>query len=335
MTDAPNSLKMAVKGALKSWPIWSVARRFRRPGAIVLLYHRVGRPGDPLPHLDASNFETQMQWLRESCDIIHPKDLPSRAADDRQAAGPSVVVTFDDGYKDYFDNAYPILKSLGISAVNFPSTAFLDDPSRMAWWDRLYLAVRTTRLPEATAPGDTESIALTPTGRNKFLKRCKAHIKERPAMEHDELTTRICRMLDVDDAAMAVPRQTMTWDEVRAAADVTIYGGHTHTHVIVSQVDPETLDREIRVCRDRMQSEIGVAPELFAYPNGRRSDFNDSAKQSLARYGFNIAFSSIEGIADSATDWMEVPRIPGGTSVADLAWRMSRLWQKTSEGEAD
>jgi peptidoglycan/xylan/chitin deacetylase (PgdA/CDA1 family) len=322
---------MAVKGAFKSWPIWSVARRFRRRGAIVLLYHRIGRPGDRLPHLDVSNFETQMQWLRESCEIIHPRDLPSRAGGDHESAGPSVVVTFDDGYRDYFDNAYPILKSLDITAVNFPSTAFLDDPSRMGWWDRLYLSVKATRLPEATAPGDAGPTSLTPEGRDKFLKRCKAYIKERPAIEHDELTTRISRTLEVDETMLAVPRQTMTWDEIRAAADFTVYGGHTHTHVIVSQVDEPTLDREIKVCRDRLHSETGVAPELFAYPNGRRSDFNDSAKQSLTRYGFNIAFSAIEGIADASTDWMEVPRIPGGTSVADLAWRMSRLWQKTSE----
>lgn len=332
MTDAPESLKMAVKGAFKSWPIWAAARRFRRPGAIVLLYHRIGRAGDPLPNLDVSNFAAQMKWLSESCEVIHPSDLPVRAAGGRDVSGPSVVVTFDDGYKDYFDNAYPILKSLGIKAVNFPSTAFLDDPSRMAWWDRLYLAVQSTRLPEAAAPWDAERTALTPTGKREFLKRCKAYIKDRPAIEHDELTTHIARALDVEERALAVPRQTMTWDEIRAAADSTVYGGHTHTHVIVSQVDEPALDREIRVCRDRLESETGVAPEWFAYPNGRRSDFNEGAKRLLARYGFNIAFSSIEGIADASTDWMEVPRIPGGTSVADLAWRMSRLWQKPSSG---
>jgi peptidoglycan/xylan/chitin deacetylase (PgdA/CDA1 family) len=331
MTDSQNSLKMAVKEALKSWPVWTVARRFRRPGAIVLLYHRVGRAGDPLPHLDVANFAEQMQWLRESCEVIHPSELANRAADAKDASGPSIVVTFDDGYKDYFENAYPVLKSLGISAVNFPSTAFLDDPSRMAWWDRLYLAVQATRLREAAAPGDDERMVLTPAGKGKFLKGCKAYIKERPAIEHDELTSTICRTLGVADAEISVPRQTMTWDEVRTASDFTVYGGHTHTHVIMSQIDEGTLDREIRVCRDRLQSETGVAPNLFAYPNGRRRDFNDAAKKSLARHGFRIAFSSIEGIADATTDWMEVPRIPGGTSVADLAWRMSSLWQKTSE----
>ena len=334
MSDASSSLKMAVKGAFKSWPVWAVARRFRRPGAIVLLYHRIGRAGDRLPNLDVANFAEQMRWLRESCDVIHPADLANRAADDRVSPGPSVVVTFDDGYKDYFENAYPVLKSLGITAVNFPSTAFLDDPSRMAWWDRLYLAAQVTRLQDAAPPGDAERMALTTAGRRDFVRRCKEYIKQRPAIEHDELTSSICRTLGVDETEIAVPRQTMTWDEVRAASDVTVYGGHTHTHVIVSQVDEATLDREIGVCRDRLQSETGIAPNLFAYPNGRSTDFNDAAKLALARHGFNIAFSAIEGLADTSTDWMAVPRIPGGTSVADLAWRMSRVWQKTSAGSA-
>jgi peptidoglycan/xylan/chitin deacetylase (PgdA/CDA1 family) len=119
----------------------------------------------------------------------------------------------------------------------------------------------------------------------------------------------------------------MTWDEVRAAADFTCYGGHTHSHVIVSQLDSASLEQEIRTCRARILAETGTAPTTFAYPNGRAVDFNDAAKQLLRQHGFDTAFAAIEGLNDANTDWMEIRRIPGGESVADLAWRVSRLWQ--------
>jgi hypothetical protein len=72
--------------------------------------------------------------------------------------------------------------------------------------------------------------------------------------------------------------------------------------------------------------ETGDAPRLFAYPNGRATDFNDAAKAALGRHGFDIAFSAIDGLNDASTDWTEVRRISPGDSVPELAWRLSRLW---------
>ena len=43
----------------------------------------------------------------------------------------------------------------------------------------------------------------------------------------------------------------LTWDEVRATLDLTRYGGHSHTHPILSRLDRADAEREIRTCRDR------------------------------------------------------------------------------------
>jgi peptidoglycan/xylan/chitin deacetylase (PgdA/CDA1 family) len=116
----------------------------------------------------------------------------------------------------------------------------------------------------------------------------------------------------------------LTWDEVRATADVTTYGGHTHTHPIMSRLTPEECDREIRECRDRLVAETGRAPRYFAYPNGGRDDFDAATAEALRRHGFSVAFSTIEGVAGADTDWMAVRRIPGvNAPAADLAWYLA------------
>ena len=117
----------------------------------------------------------------------------------------------------------------------------------------------------------------------------------------------------------------MNWDEVRQAADFTAYGGHTHSHVIVSRIDGQPLDDEIRTCRERIETETGGRVETFAYPNGRAIDFTDEAKRVLRRNGFRTAFTTIDGINGADTDWLAAPRIAGGSSVGDLAWRLARL----------
>jgi peptidoglycan/xylan/chitin deacetylase (PgdA/CDA1 family) len=119
-------------------------------------------------------------------------------------------------------------------------------------------------------------------------------------------------------------RQMLNWSEVRATLGLTRYGGHTHTHPIMSQLEASELEREVSVCRDRILEEVGVAPRYFAYPNGRAVDFTDESKMVLRRYGFDLAFTTIEGVNSQDTDPMALRRIPtGAATLGDFAWLVS------------
>ena len=323
----PSAVKRAVKTAVASRPGWRLARRRRRPGCVVLLYHRIGVDADPLPHLDVKAFAAQMAWLAKHCHVLSPEELEERAVRDSGSGPPDVLVTFDDGYHNYFELAYPVLRSLRIRALNFLCTRYVDDPMLVEWWDKVYLAVRASRRIVADVDWLDARYTLDAAGRARLLRAAKDFIKQRPNGERERLMASLLDALGVDDASLHAPRQTMTWDEVRAASDFTCFGGHTHSHAIVSQLDATQLDAEIGTCRDRLLAETGAAPEMFAYPNGGARDFTDEAKAALRRYGFRIAFSAIAGLNDRHTDWMEVRRIAGGESVEDLAWRMSLLWR--------
>ncbi len=322
------SLKHVVKSVAAEPLGWALSRRPRRPGCVVLIYHRVGVETDPFPNLNVASFQSQMEWLTRNCDVIAPEDLRARAADLTHGvpARPHVLVTFDDGYRDYYDHAYPVLARCGIRAMNFLCTSFVDDESLIGWWDRLYLAVGATTRTEASLPWVSQPFALDRRGRAALLAEAKEYIKQQPETCKNAVTQSVIDRLDVDEALLRVERQAMTWDEVRRAADFTCFGGHTHTHTIVSRVESAALENEIRTCRDRIAAETGAIPTTFAYPNGRAIDFTEEAKEILARHGFDTAFSAISGINSVDTDWMEVRRISGGTSVADLAWRLSRIF---------
>jgi peptidoglycan/xylan/chitin deacetylase (PgdA/CDA1 family) len=119
----------------------------------------------------------------------------------------------------------------------------------------------------------------------------------------------------------------MTWDEVRTVSDLTWIGGHSHTHPILSRLTRDDLEREIGTCRDRIAAETGRTPTMFAYPNGTPADYNGETQAVLKRHGFNLAFSTTEGMVGPNTDWMAIPRIfpMADSSLANFAWRIAGM----------
>ena len=318
--ESPVSYSRQVsKQAIASWG-WRLSTPMRRRGCLVLMYHRVGQEDDPFPHLGVDQFRRQLEWLAANCCVIEPAALLESARRPSRTR-PPVVLTFDDGYRSYYDVVYPVLKKFGMPAVVFPITDYIDHP-RLLWWDRLHLAVHHARLDSVSLPWNgARRLPLGGPATDRFIALSKRHLKS----VSDDVKERLVDELVValgDPAPLDVGRQTMSWDEVRATMDLTTYGGHTHTHPLMSRIDSCHLEREIRMCSERIRTETGVSPTLFCYPDG---DFTVEAKTLLPRYGFNMGFSTIHGINDETTDRFEVRRLGVGNIIPTI-WMMTRSW---------
>jgi peptidoglycan/xylan/chitin deacetylase (PgdA/CDA1 family) len=232
-----------------------------------------------------------------------------------------VLVTFDDGYRDYYDNAYPVLKELDIPAVVFVATSFMDNGG-LLWTESLSWAIEEASERYAKLPwSDKRAFDLSSKNERKCLENAaKWHLKQVPDAQRQRDLGLLFDELGVSPGQANLDRQMMNWDEVRATLGLTLIGGHSHTHPIMSRLDERQMDLEIRVCRDRIASETGKAPKYFAYPNGRQQDFNDVTKHLLRLYGFELAFSTIEGINGRDIDEMAIKRQPtGAINAGDFA----------------
>src|SRR5262249_47238147 len=110
----------------------------RSPGLLVLNYHRVGDPaGNPFDDAtfsaSASAFRAQVSYLKRWFVMPPPHQILDSLARG-SFADPTALITFDDGYRDNHDVAFPILRDLGVPACFFVVTGFLDAP-RLPWWD--------------------------------------------------------------------------------------------------------------------------------------------------------------------------------------------------------
>jgi len=312
-------VKDRVKRAVaSSWGWKAVGMALRTPGVSVLTYHRISGTDHGLSALPVEVFAGQMRWLRDRCDPVRPEQLVELAERPNRAR-PAVMITFDDGYRDYHDLAYPILKELDVPATVFLTTSFMDEGG-MIWTDQVQWAALSTsrdriRLPWAPA---SEVFLDSPGARETLDARARAYLKSVSDEERRELLPRL--LAELGEAPVR-ERQMLTWDEVRRMMDLTCFGGHTHTHPILSRLSHADAEREIRTCRDRIAAETGRAPTAFAYPNGRPSDYTRETKEIVRSAGFSLAFSMTEGIAGAESDWLAIRRLPGDArSVHELAW---------------
>jgi peptidoglycan/xylan/chitin deacetylase (PgdA/CDA1 family) len=318
-------LKSIAKVALTVDPIWRASCATWRPlGVSVLMYHRIPPDTEVFPGTAVDQFRQQMRWLRDCCDPIHPDQLQEAAAHPTRWKRPPVLVTFDDGYRDYHDLAYPILAELKITSIVFLATGAIDR-QEMIWTDDVNWVVHKTSRPEVRLPWDATQIH-HPTHRDARTAlglACKSFLKGIPNQQRLDWLERLYAELGVHPAHSGLERQMLSWDEVRAASEYTCWGGHTHNHPILSQLDAGPMEDEIRICRERILIETGRAPRYFAYPNGRAQDFNPTTQSLLAKHGFELGFSTIEGLHNGRGDRYAIRRQhTGAANLGEFAMRV-------------
>ena len=83
----------------------------------------------------------------------------------------------------------------------------------------------------------------------------------------------------------------LSWNQVREMdhSDFVDIGAHTDTHRILSQIGEQDIEQEIVLSKQKLENKLGRPVDLFAYPNGRKTDISEIAKATVKRVGFDSA----------------------------------------------
>lgn len=287
-------------------------------GVIVLNYHRVVERRESLLDqglwsADIESFDEQIRWLKAHFDLISPREISYVL---RVKRGRHVLVTFDDGFRDNYTIAFPILHAHRVPATFFVTTGFIDRP-RLPWWDQIAWMVRASTRETIHLPRYlVEPISLGDPGdpdREQAVRVLLRTYKALPACETDGFLDGVAEATGCghpEDSSLA-SELWMTWDMLREmrAGGMTI-GGHTVSHQILSRMSPQEQWEEIAGCGKRLEEELGVPMRTFSYPVGHRDSFNADTRKCLERAGVSSAFSYYGGFRElSAWDPYDVPRI--------------------------
>lgn len=279
-------------------------------GILVLNYHRIG-DGASSPYdrelwsATDEGFDAQVAFLARNSDVISPSEIETALAEKK---GRHVIVTFDDGYLDNYELAFPTLRRHGVPATFFIATGFIDNPS-LPWWDEIAWLMRNT--PHAKiklSPWFTRSVRSARID-GSGIRAVLAKYKSLPAAEATKLLATLRNASGVAHPA-EVPGHWMNWDMVRemAAAGMTI-GGHTVDHPVLSRLPRDLQRKEITGCAERLLAEVGTPMEYFAYPVGNRWAFNEDTRICLQEAGVKRAFSYYGGYATASSSRYDMPRV--------------------------
>ncbi len=299
-----------------------------RDSLLVLNYHRIGNadedPFDPgVFSASGDQLNDQIAYLKRHVSLVTLEEAMAFAHGTLQEKAPRcrVLITFDDGYLDNYQIAFPILRSHGAQGVFFLVTSLVGSGC-VPWWDRIAFVIKTARRRCFSLHYPAElAVDLDASGVAQSL-RDVLNLYKRPGNADPE------RFLgELDDAAKgdSIPgtlRRFLNWDEAREMiAGGMAIGSHTHSHPVLAQLGPEQQRNELAQSRALLMEHLGIPADALAYPVGAASSFSDQTQQIARECGYRAAFSYHGG---TNLPGMARPYDIKRVGVGDQSWRRFR-----------
>jgi peptidoglycan/xylan/chitin deacetylase (PgdA/CDA1 family) len=267
---------------------------FGRHRLTVLAYHRVvDRHSDSfvgfVGNVSATpdSFAEQMVWVNRRFNVVSISDIVA-SLDAGTLPERPLLVTFDDGYRDNHDHAYPVLRDHSIPAVVFLATDHIDS-SAPFWWDRAAwlfdrAEVRPSQLPllGAVEWGDIPALVI------RWIEAAKRvpEVDKRVALED------LHQVLGVGEITYQFAETALTWDMVRTMHRGNVdFGAHSCSHPVLTRLTAGEQRDEVLGSVAAVEAEIGERPLGFAYPNGMEGDFDEHTVAAVIESGVPLAFT--------------------------------------------
>ena len=280
--------------------------------AVMVVYHsineyhvdRIRVPNIVTP----TAFEAQIRYLASTGSIISLQEYLDHREDGRPLLRKSIVVTFDDGYKDNLTIAAPILQKYGVPATFFIATGYIDT-DKMKWEDQLSCLIRRSKA-EAVPLSLPSKDVLFDIGsdKNKFkvidaLVNILGHLNQTERLQVlDEMRRQI--KVKCDDQAGIM----MNWNDVRQLANTPGFtiGSHTVTHQHLTRMPLDDVIFEVTSSKEHLEDEIGCTVTSFSYPYG---DFNHEVITALQAAGYMSAGTIEYGQNSIHSDLFRLKRV--------------------------
>jgi len=277
-------------------------------GASILQYHRIREESSPFePALHPVHFYQQMAFVARHFEVVPLEEL----VDDLQHGRPlqgKIALTFDDGYRDFYRIAFPILRRLKLPATVFLTTGFIGAPPAcsladrddLPWYNRIARILWQTRKKHVTfsVEGHLWDLPLaTRSQRLRALQRLKYWLGKMPATRREAVIGYLAEEMGVEwdgrDLSNRGGPSMLSWAEVQEMASVGIrFGAHTHTHPVLSGIPKEEALKEIWLSKQQIEEKIGQEVKIFCYPFGKSKDYSPDLENHLREMGFVAACTS-------------------------------------------
>ncbi|MDF0752171.1 polysaccharide deacetylase family protein [Marinobacter sp. 71-i] len=235
-------------------------------------------------------FEQQVRHIQERYNPYSLVGLMKYHSEHGRMPSHAVVITVDDGYRDFYEHAFPILQRHGVPATLFATTGFIERrlwlwPDKVTWM--------LEQLPHIGQEFTLGSITIkagdiNDARRRDIWEKWIDHCLSLPDKDKHEFILSLASKLSLEFPS-EIPKafEPLSWDELKEMQDAGIeVGGHTVTHPSLGRVTKNEARDEIFGCRDVLNQNLGQQERTFCYPNGQPSDFQDFLPDMVREAGF-------------------------------------------------
>lgn len=291
----------------------ALCRMINRKKAVILWYHGICDEsfcllkGFDERHISKSLLKKHLEHLkRKGYAFVSMTELID-AIKNKKRVGKSVVLTFDDGFRNIVENCYPIMKEYGAKGC-FYLVSDLIGTNQLLWTDYIETVVRNLNKGNFQFTFKGEKIQYKLVDKKSYevtMQDIKAKLRMISDKERHEHLTQF-NNLKLDD----VPKEfsLATWEQIKALDhSVLEIGSHTRRHPNCANLTSDKeLEDEIRDSKIDIEKNIGREIKHFCYPAG---SYNDRVIAKVKEYGYESAVTIMHGFNDENSDVYRLRRI--------------------------
>jgi peptidoglycan/xylan/chitin deacetylase (PgdA/CDA1 family) len=264
-------------------------------------------------HLTADLFARVMRRLAAEGTPLSMDQVLEHCETGTPFPGRAFALTFDDGFENNLSVAAPIMADNNIPAIIYATSGFVED-NGMSWIDRIEYVVEDAPAQTVRTSWTDEVFHLDGAeSRIAFLKAVRRYVKNDPKCDANLFSDSLCAQLGrpgriVSDDPLD---RKMTWEQISAAQGkgLLLFGGHTHTHPILSFLSPDRLAFELDTSLGLMREKSGVGPAHYSYPEGLAHCFSDTVIAELKARGVRCCPTAMDGVNRAGADPFHLLRV--------------------------
>ncbi len=280
------------------------------PGTVILCYHSINDLNNSKifnPNIvDKENFLKQMKFLRKYYNVISLEYFVKNHK--KLTCNRNIVITFDDGYKDNFTIAYPVLQKYKLPATIFLATDFIST-GKAKFEDIITYLFSVNNV----ATIDLHSLHLKKTLNTKnekdaTLSKICYTLNKLDIRKSEEVINELCTKYNIEsDRLNKVNDIMLTWDEIRNIDRKLItFGSHSISHQNLTKLSHNQQVNEVEKSKSVIEHKLKSSITGFSYPLGF---FDNNVLKILKAAGYKYAITTIPGINNGDIDFFKLKRI--------------------------
>lgn len=284
-------LPLAEGGFLNAY---SYMRSITNHQIFIITHHKVSSMCDwHLQSLTVSELESQIKYILKTFKIISLEELTMSILDKKPIPRRAVAITFDDGYRDVYTNAFPIFKKYDI-----PMTIFLTvDPiekRELFWFDKVSYVIWNTELKNIELDDFCHMKLENRKDRSVAVTKILYLLKKIPEEQKLFMIEKLIKNSDVYIPQYLGDDTVLSWEEIKEMSDFGInFGAHSMTHPILTKITTQHARYEVVQSKKKIEEKLKYQVTSFSYPNGLYKDINQEIIDIVRDAGFKSAVTQI------------------------------------------